>query len=146
MLGKVAGGQPLRFLVAGGVNTLFGIADTFVLLHVLLLLNPAHPKAMGTTAMAVSSIINIAFSFFMYKWFVFRTSGNTLPEFLRSLTIYLPSLGLNTLLVAPLTAAYEHWLGPGKAAVYLAMASILFVTLIFSFFGHKRVTFRQKTG
>ena len=134
----------MRFLIAGGVNTLFGIADTFVLLHVLLLLVPGHPKAMGTTAMGVSSIINIGFSFLTYKLFVFRTRGNYLPEFLRSLTIYLPSLALNTLLVAPLTAVYEHWLGHGKPAVYLAMATILIVTIVFSFFGHKRVTFRQK--
>jgi putative flippase GtrA len=130
--------------VAGGINTLFGIADTFVLLHLLLLFVPGHPKAMGTTAMGVSSVINIGFSFLMYKLFVFRTRGHYLPEFLRSLTIYLPSLALNTLLVAPLTAAFERWLGPGKSPVYLAMASILGFTLVFSFFGHKRVTFRQK--
>lgn len=146
MLSRVGGGQPVRFLIAGGVNTLFGVADTFVLLHLLLLLVPGHPKAMGTTAMAVSSIVNIGFSFLTYKWFVFRTSGNYLPEFVRSLTIYLPSLALNTLLVAPLTAVYERWLGNGKPAVYLAMASILGFTIVFSFFGHKRVTFRQKAG
>ena len=145
-MSRIGGGQPVRFLIAGGVNTLFGIADTFVLLHVLLVMVPEHPKAMGTTAMAVSSIINIGFSFLTYKWFVFKTRGNYAPEFLRSLTIYLPSLALNTLLVAPLTAVYERWLGHGKPAVYLAMATILGVTIVFSFFGHKRVTFRQKAG
>jgi putative flippase GtrA len=146
VLSKVAGGQPVRFLIAGGVNTLFGIADTFVMLHVGLLLVPGHPKAMGTAAMALSSIVNIGFSFLTYKWFVFRTRGHYGPEFLRSLTIYLPSLALNTLMVAPLTAVLERWVGPGRGAVYLAMASILSFTIVFSFFGHKRVTFRQRTS
>jgi putative flippase GtrA len=142
---RLAEAQSVRFLVAGGFNTLFGVADTFVMLKLALLVNPAHPKLMGTVAMAVSSVLNIAVSFLTYKWFVFKTQGNYAPEFLRSLTIYLPTIALNTLLVAPLTTVFQRWTGNQRGSVYMAMATILSFTIVFSFFGHKRVTFRQKS-
>jgi len=140
---RLAQMQSVRFLVVGGFNTVFGVADSFVLLKLLLWLRPDEPKTMATVAMAVSSIINIAFSFLTYKWFVFRTRGNYLKEYLRSLTIYLPSLALNTFLVAPLSALLKRWTGREHASVYAAMGIILAATIVFSFFGHKRVTFRQ---
>jgi putative flippase GtrA len=140
---RLAQVQSVRFLVIGGCNTLFGIADTFVLLRLLLLLRPDQPKLMATVAMAASSIINIGFSFLTYKWFVFRTEGNYMREYLRSLTIYLPSLALNTLLVAPLAAVLKRLTGYDAGSVYLAMGAILMVTIVFSFFGHKHVSFKQ---
>lgn len=140
---RLAESQPVRFVVVGGFNTVFGVVDSFVLLKLLLWLRPDQPKTMGTVAMAASSVINIAFSFLTYKWFVFRTKGNYLKEYLRSLTIYLPTLALNTFLVAPLAALLKRWTGREHASVYGAMGIILTVTIVFSFFGHKRVTFRQ---
>jgi putative flippase GtrA len=135
--------QSIRFLVIGGGNTLFGVANTFLVLRLFLLLEPGRPKLMGTIAMAASSIVNIGFSFLTYKWFVFRTKGNYLREYLRSLTIYLPSLALNTFLIAPLSVLLHRWTGYDRGSVYLAMGIILTVTIVFSFFGHKHVSFRQ---
>jgi putative flippase GtrA len=135
--------QSVRFLVIGGGNTLFGVADTFVVLKLLLLLRPDQSKLMATVAMALSSMINIGFSFLTYKWFVFRTKGNYGKEYLRSLTIYLPSLALNTFLVAPLALLLHRWTGYDHGSVYLAMGIILTVTIVFSFFGHKHISFRQ---
>jgi len=136
--------QSVRFLIVGGCNTLFGIADTFVVLKLLLILHPEQPKLMGTFAMGISSAVNIGFSFLTYKWFVFRTEGNYLKEYLRSLTIYLPSLALNTLLIAPLATVFRRWTGREQGSVYMAMALILAITIVFSFFGHKHVSFRRK--
>ena len=143
---RLAEAQSVRFLVAGGFNTLFGIADTFLILKLALLVDPTHPKSMGTVAIAVSSVLNIAFSFLTYKWFVFKTKGNYVPEFLRSLTIYLPTIAVSTLLVAPLTAVFQRWTGNQHGSVYMAMATVLGFTIVFSFFGHKRVTFKQKSA
>ena len=100
---------------------------------------------MGTLAMGVASMINIVFSFLSYKWFVFQTKGNYLQEYLRSLTIYLPSLALNTLAVAPLAALLRRWTGQERGSVYMAMGVILTFTIVFSFFGHKHVSFKRKT-
>lgn len=135
--------QSVRFLVIGGGNTLFGVADTFLVLKLLFMLHPGQPKLMGTIAMAASSMINIGFSFLTYKWFVFCTKGNYLKEYLRGLTIYLPSLALNTFLVAPLAALLHRWTGYDHGSVYMAMGIILTFTIVFSFFGHKHVSFRQ---
>jgi putative flippase GtrA len=143
---QLAEAQSVRFLVAGGFNTLFGIADTFLVLKLFLLVSPMHPKSMGTAAIAVSSVLNIAVSFLTYKWFVFKTKGNYVPEFLRSLTIYLPTIAVSTLLVAPLTAVFQRWTGNQRGSVYMAMAAVLSFTIVFSFFGHKRVTFKQKSA
>jgi putative flippase GtrA len=140
---RLAQMQSVRFVVVGGFNTVFGVIDSFVLLKVLLWVRPDEPKTMGTIAMAASSVVNIAFSFLTYKWFVFRTKGNYLKEYLRSLTIYLPSLALNTFLVAPLAELLKHWTGRAHGSVYIAMGIILSATIVFSFFGHKKVTFRQ---
>jgi len=140
---RLADMESVRFLVIGGCNTLFGIVDTLALLKLLLWLRPDEPKTMGTVAMGVSSFVNIGFSFLTYKWFVFRSKGNYWKEYLRSLTIYLPSLALNTFLVAPLAELLKRWTGRDHASVYAAMGIILTVTIAFSFFGHKKVTFRQ---
>ena len=140
---RLAEMQSVRFLFIGGCNTLFGIADTFVLTRLFLAIDPSHAKSMGTAAMAVSSVMNVGFSFLTYKWFVFKTHGNYRSEFLRSLTIYGPTIAMNTLLVAPLAAVVQQWAGQ-HAAVYIAQAVILGFTILFSFFGHKRVTFQQK--
>ena len=138
--------QPLRFLVAGGFNTLFGIADTLLIAKLFLHFNPGEPKLMGTIAMGIASMTNIVFSFLTYKWFVFKTKGNYLREYLRSLTIYLPSLALNTLMVAPLAALLRRWTAQERGAVYMAMGLILTFTIVFSFFGHKHVSFKQKSA
>lgn len=140
---RLAKMQSVRFLMIGGCNTLFGVADSFVLLKLLLMMRPAQPKLMATVAMAGSSVINIGFSFLSYKWLVFQTKGNYLKEYLRSLTIYLPSLALNTLLVAPLAALLKRSTGYERGSVYMAMGTILTITIVFSFFGHKHVSFKQ---
>jgi putative flippase GtrA len=143
MTKRLAEKQPVRFLAAGGFNTLFGVADTFLLTKLLLMVSPSHAKWMGTAAMALSSVINTCVSFLTYKWFVFHTKDNYGQEFLRSLTIYLPMMALNTLMVAPLATVIQHLTGYDHGSVYLAMGVILCFTIVFSFLGHKRVTFRQ---
>ncbi len=136
--------QSFRFLVIGGCNTLFGIADSLAMVKMFLLVEPGQPKLMGTVAIAVSSVINIGFSFLTYKWFVFRTKGNYLQEYLRSLTIYLPSLAISTLLVAPLSALLHRWTGYERGSVYMAIGLIISFTIVFGFFGHKHISFRSK--
>lgn len=143
---RLADIESVRFLVIGGCNTLFGVADSFVMVKLIMLIVPSQPKTMATVAIAISSAINIGVSFLTYKWFVFRTRGNYLKEYLRSLLIYLPSLALSTLAVAPLATLLRHWIGQEKTSVYTAIAIIVVAGIIFSFFGHKNVTFRQANG
>jgi putative flippase GtrA len=135
--------ESVRFLVIGGCNTLFGVVNSLAMVQLMLWLRPDQPKTMGTVAIALSSVINIGFSFLTYKWFVFRTKGNYLKEYLRSLLIYLPNLAASTLAVAPLTAVLKRWTGHDRGSVYGAVVIIVIAGIVFSFFGHKNVTFRR---
>jgi len=96
-------GEALRFLIAGGSNTLFGIADTFFFTWLFTHALPAHLELGITLATLIATVTNITVSFLTYKWFVFRTDGNYLREYARSFVVYGPSL-LLTLALAPLLA------------------------------------------
>ena len=142
---RIPKGEALRFLIAGASNTLFGIADTFLCTWIFVHLNPAHAALMTSAATFVSTMINIVISFLTYKWFVFHTEGNYLREYSRSLLIYLPSLLLSMLAVAPLAAVLAHWLPRPALAPYAAQACIIAVAIVPQFLGHKNITFRKKT-
>jgi putative flippase GtrA len=140
----------IRYLLAGGCNLLFGICNALAMTRLFVALVPSQPKLMGTAAMLFSSFISIAFSFLIYKWFVFKTKGNYFREYLRSLLVYLPSTAINTLAVAPLSIALnpanapiERLTGIHGGSIYLATVSLVGMTFILSFFGHKHISFRS---
>jgi putative flippase GtrA len=146
----MASGRGIRYLLASVCNTLFGICTTLAITRLFLVLAPSQAKLMGTAAMLLASFLGIAFSFLTYKWFVFRTKGNYLQEYARSLMVYLPSIAINTLAVAPLSAAFNFVNVPiesltkiNGASVYLASVLLLVTTFILSFFGHKHISFRS---
>lgn len=143
---RIPSGEKLRFLVAGGCNTLFGFADTMFFVWLLVRLYPVRQDLMSSVAIVLSTIVNITVSFFSYKLFVFRTSGNTLQEYLKSLLVYLPSMAISAIVAAPLTAAFRHLLPQPRFAPYVALGCIVSFTVVLSFLGHKHITFRRKSN
>ena len=131
-------GQFLRYLVVGGWNTLFGYS-TYALFTALL-----TPRLrFGYMYAAVfSNLISITVAYFGYKFFVFKTQGNYLVEWLRCLLVYgsgmLPGLVLLPLLVEGL----HYWFHLQRSGPYVAGALIMGLTVIYSFFGHKHFSFR----
>jgi len=125
-------------------------------------------------ASIISTPLNITVAYFGYKIFVFRTKGNYLVEWLKCFAVYgsgmIPGLvvlsGLTRLLesifhrhATPLRAALnsveQHLSGKplavlahlatGKAmAGYIALALVMAFSTIYSFVGHKKVTFKPK--
>lgn len=125
-------------------------------------------------ASITSTPINITVAYFGYKLFVFRTRGNYLLEWFKCFGVYgvgmLPGLlalsAITRLLQtlfhahgpalhadvdrlaahlsgAPLAAL--HKIASGKAAAgYIAGALVQGFTTVFSFVGHKKVTFKQR--
>jgi putative flippase GtrA len=123
----------------------------------------------------LSTPLNITVAYFGYKIFVFRTKGNYLGEWLKCFAVYgtgmIPGLvALSALtrflqsvihghaerLHGILSAVEAHLSGralsfvqhvaTGKAmAGYIAGAVVIGVSTIYSFVGHKKVTFRQKS-
>jgi putative flippase GtrA len=169
------GGQFLRYLCVGAVNTLFGY---FCFAIILTLLNAVMPTRLLYLTVVLASVLsvppNITFSYLGYKFFVFRTKGNYLREWLRCFAVYgtgmIPGLvALSALtrflqamihqhastLHAWLSAVEVHLTGHPLAllhriatrksmAGYIAGAIVIAVSTIYSFVAHKKVTFGIK--
>lgn len=138
--------QLVRYLLTGAWNTLFGYGCFFLMVRLFVRLMPAQPSLGASIASVVATVINITVSFLGYKWFVFRTRGNYWIEYRRSMIVYLPSLFLNAVAIAPLTAALRLMPHLRTQAPYIAGALIIGFTVIVSFFGHKHISFKAVGG
>src|ERR1700742_2112692 len=83
------GGQFVRYLCVGAFNTFFGYC-TFVI--ALSLLNQVTPQRFLYLTVVPASVLstpfNITVAYFGYKFFVFRTKGNYLSEWLKCFAVY----------------------------------------------------------
>jgi putative flippase GtrA len=132
-------GQFGRYLLTGACNTLFGYG-TFALFTALL-----APMGRQSYILAVipSTIINITVSFLGYKWFVFKTKGNYFREWCRCVAVYSSSMALSMALLPVLVFFIRHRFGYETQAPYIAGAMLQVIIVLFSFFGHKHISFRQ---
>ncbi|MGB7168900.1 MAG: GtrA family protein [Acidobacteriaceae bacterium] len=128
----------LRFLLVGGFNTLFGYG-VFALLNWSLRRLPAG----YLLAALLANLIAITVAFLGYKWFVFRTRGHYLREWLRCEGVYGTSMVIGLAGMAILVPVLRRHMERPQAAAYVAMALMTSVTVAFSFFGHKNISFRQ---
>ncbi len=138
-------GQFLRYITVGAWNTVFGYACFTLVTWLLIRLFPAKPAMMTSIAYVLAAFINISVSFLGYKWFVFRTKGNYLIEYLRSFSVYLPTLVISAVAIAQLTVLLRHTTPFPQEAPYLAGAILLVITVVLSFLGHRHISFRQKS-
>jgi len=133
-------GQFVRYIAVGGFNTAFG--------YCLFALLTWSFKGLGTYnymyAAVLSNIIAISVAFLGYKWFVFRTRGNYLVEWLRCFGVYGSSTLVGLAGLPILVPILRHILRKPEEAPYIAGAILTVVTVVFSFFGHKNFSFRQK--
>lgn len=151
---QIPGGQILRYLCVGVFNTLFGYT-VFAVLNFLL-----HRSGVPVSylfASALSNLISITVAYLAYKFFVFRTRGNYLSEWLKAMAVYwsgfVPSLFLLPALVRVLNwilpahvALLHHSVVRRDLAPYIATAILMAFGVVYSFFGHKNVTFRQRAS
>ncbi len=167
------GGQFFRYLCVGAFNTVLGYCAFAACLYLLNLALPQRFLSLTVVlASVVSNPLSITVAYFGYKFFVFRTRGNYLREWLKCFAVYgsamIPGLLAlsaitrllqamfhhhSTSLHALLTAIESHLYGrpltllqhvaTGKAmAGYIAGAIVIAFSTIYSFVGHKKVTFR----
>jgi putative flippase GtrA len=171
------GGQFLRYLGVGAFNTFFGYISFVV---ILTLLNAALPARLLYLTVILASLLsmplNITVAYLGYKFFVFRTKGNFLAEWLKCFAVYGTGMIPGLIALSALTRflqssihAHAAWLhahlasveghlagrplsfvqhfATGKAmAGYIAGGIIIGVSTIYSFVGHKKITFRQKSS
>ena len=168
------GGQFVRYLCVGVFNTLFGYGTFVVALYLLNLALPQHFLYLTVIlASVLSTPLNITVAYFGYKFFVFRTHGNYLREWLKCFAVYgsamIPGLVALAALTRLLQSVFHHhaaWLhaclsaaethfhghslallqhiATGKSmAGYVAGALVVGFSTIYSFIGHRKVTFRE---
>ncbi len=131
--------------MVGVWNTIFGYACFMLFTWLFIRLFPATPAMMTSAAYVFAAFINITVSFLGYKWFVFRTKGNYLLEYLRSFSVYFPTLAINAVAIAPLTALLRHTTPFPQEAPYVAGAILMAMAVVLSFLGHRHISFRQKS-
>ncbi|MDE8652348.1 GtrA family protein [Novosphingobium album (ex Liu et al. 2023)] len=123
--------RPFRFLVAGGVNTVFGIAFYPALLWAVPTLRVHYMVALG-----VAQVVCLGFAFATHKFGVFRTRGtNWLREFGTFASFYLFNYAVNW-------AALPLLVELAGIPPVLAQTGFTLVLVATSWFWHSRVTFR----
>lgn len=124
----------LRFLFAGGLNTLFGLA-AFPILMWTFSSEAVHYLVILTIAQGLS----VLFAFLTNKFLVFRTSGQYLAEFLKFGTFHAVYF-LANLAILPLLV---ELLGLSPIWAQFAFAGAVIIT---SYFWHSRITFQRRSS
>jgi putative flippase GtrA len=133
-------GQFVRYLVVGAWNTLFGYATYAALTAVL---TPLIPYSYMVASL-LSSIVNITVAFLGYKWFVFKTKGNYLREWARCVAVYSGAIAIGLALLPILVGIVRHATRYQREAPYIAGAMLTGVSVVFSFVGHRKFSFRTR--
>jgi putative flippase GtrA len=121
----------------GACNTIFGYG-CFALFT--LLLTPVFSYGY-VLASLFANLLSITFAFFGYKWFVFKTKGNYLQEWIRCVGIYAGSMILSAAALPVVVGIIRRQPGHDRSAPYIAGAIVLVFSVIFSFFGHRHISF-----
>ena len=124
--------EKIKFIIIGGWNTLIGYS-TFIVLYYFL-----HERLHYLIVLLFSYFISITNAYVCYKFFVFKTKGNYLKEYLRFYIVYGASFLVNIALMPILV----EWIGLQPIA---AQGIILFFTVIIGYLGHKHYSFGTST-
>ncbi len=147
--------QVIRFLLVGMWNTVFALVLSTLLVALYSRILP-HRWILLTADFAsiTSKPLAITMAFFCYKHFVFHTKGNYLKEWLRCFAVY----GVGTLpelLALPLVTKFFllfplgllnpvfHRLHILHPAPVLAILVVAVFTAIYSYFAHKKFSFKR---
>ena len=122
--------QKIRYLLAGGWNTMFGYS---LGVSLYMLLSPS----LNTFLIAVlANLIAISMSFIIYKVFVFRTTGEWMREYLRSYVSYGSAAVLGVFLFWFLVDVFGM-------NIWLTQFLCIIMTATASYFANKYYTFKR---
>ena len=127
----------IRYLAVGALNTVFGYG-CFAFFTMLLTPFIAYGYVLASL---LANVLAITFSFLGYKWFVFKTNGHYLKEWLRCVGVYTGSMLLSAAALPVLVPIVRRQTGNAKTAPYIAGAIVLVFSVVFSFFGHRHISF-----
>jgi putative flippase GtrA len=132
-------GQFGRYLLVGTWNTLFGYCSYAAFVA---LLDP-RVRYGYIAAAALSSLVSITVSFLGYKWFVFKTKGNYLREWIRCFAVYSTGIVVGLIILPIVVQALRHGAGLGRSAPYIGGALLTCFGVLYNFMGHKKFSFRS---
>lgn len=124
--------RPLRFLVAGAINTGFGLA-----IFPLLLWSSAWLEHHYMVALLIAQATSVLFAFSAYRIGVFRAKGDMARQFGIFSSFYLFNYVLNW-------AALPLLVEVGGIAPLFAQLGFAIVLIVGSYFWHSRITFRER--
>jgi putative flippase GtrA len=137
-------GEVIRFLSVGVFNTAFSLALYSGCVIVFGRLLPTHGKPLiADVAFVVSTPISITVAFLCYKHFVFRTKGNYLKEWLRCFAVYSVSFPMGLVIVPTATHLFERIALTHPYAPFLAGLVNSIVIACYSYFAHKKFSFKR---
>jgi len=123
--------KKLRFLVAGGVNTLVGLS-IYPILYLIL-----EPIGIGyIKILLLAQLISITFSFITSKYFVFKTKGNSHKEYIKFFIFY-GFYGALNLFCLPFFVEVL------KITPIISQALFSIAIIVTSYFWHSFITFKQ---
>lgn len=125
-------GRPLRFLVAGALNTGFGLA-----IFPLLLWSNHWLEKRYMIALVIAQGLSVVFAFTTYKVGVFRAEGHAGRQFGAFSTFYLFTSAANWVALPLLVEV-------GKIRPIVAQIGFAVALMALSYFWHSRVTFRNR--
>jgi putative flippase GtrA len=132
--------QLARYIFVGGFNTISSYG-------VFALLNWSF-RGLGSYnymyAAVLANFIAISLAFLGYKWFVFRTRGNYLREWIRCFAVYGGSALIGLAALPILVPILRRTLHNPELATYMAAAIITVIGVLSSFLGHKNFSFRKE--
>lgn len=129
-VGRLVRDRRVRFLAVGGVNTVAGYA-VFALLVLTV-----GARVHYTVLTVVAYLLAVPLGFVLYRTFVWQVRGRVLRDLGRFYVVSVGALVANLLLLPPLVG----WLG---VPVLVAPVVPLVVTVLLSWFGHSRFSFRR---
>ena len=147
--------EPIRFLLAGGLNTLVGYLLFALGLVALTLPLRSVTGWVGEHYYVIIQwimwAISVPFGAFTLKYYAFQSEGAYLPQALRSYGVYLPAQLLSSVLLIVFMRllrdffpALSHTIYPIDVTVLIAqLGTIVFATVV-SYLGHKYFTFRSR--
>ena len=123
--------KKILYLLAGGFNTAFGYSAGMLLYFLF-------RNFLNTFIISLlANFFTISTSFFIYKFFVFKTKGNWINEYLKCFFVY-ASITIKAIILMVILVDYCHM------PFWVAQAIAMLVIMIVSYIGHNRLTFNRK--
>lgn len=124
-------GRPLRFVIAGGLNTVLGVG-----LYPALLWSFDFFREHYLLALGICQAICLVFAFGVQKYAVFQSRGNMAAEFSKFATYYLANYAANWAILPLLVEI-------GKIDPVISQFAFTIAVVIGSYFWHTRITFKD---